>query len=62
MSQVSASSSSKIKQLESESTAAHREKLGLVSEKDTLRGKLIIYEEQVTYTNIHTHIHTYTYT
>ena len=58
--QVSASSSGKLKQLEGEAAAAHRDKLALVSEKDTLRGKLIIYEEQVhtTHTYIHTYIHT----
>ena len=55
LAQVSASSSGKIKQLESEAAAAHRDKLALVSEKDTLRGKLIIYEEQVTTRYIHTY-------
>ena len=57
--QVSASSSGKLKQLEGEAAAAHRDKLALVSEKDTLRGKLIIYEEQVQY-HTYTYIHMYT--
>lgn len=45
--QVSQVDAAKAKEIEAASNAAQKEKLTLTSERDTLKGKLLIYEEQV---------------